>query len=139
MLIDQYGNPIKGQGIHAKSFDSMGRILIHDEETGLTVYAGNVFEAKTVKGGKNLIVAMRVMNGYMIYMHGDRAKKVPVREFLDRIMSGDLEPKSIKEIDPERLSFAAIGLDSLANRRTAEQTIDYYGDGAVDRYLSSDG
>jgi len=30
--------------------------------------------------------------------------------------------------------MCAIGLDSIANRRTAEETINYYGEGAEERF-----
>lgn len=118
-------------------FDQMGKVLWHDEKQSLTIYAGNIFEAKTVKGNTNLIVAMRVIQGQMYYMHGDKAKKVPVDTFVRAVLGGDLIPRNVKEVDAERLSMCAIGLDSIANRRTAEETIKYYGDMAEERFNAS--
>lgn len=118
-------------------FDQMGKVLWHDPKEGLTIYAGNIFEGKTVKGNTNLIVAMRVFDGHMYYMHGDKAKKIPLQNFVRAVMGGDLIPRDIKEVDAERLSMCAIGLDSIANRRTAEETIKYYGDQAEERFRVS--
>lgn len=123
---------VNEQGIR---FDSMGKVLFHDQKAGLTIYAGNIFEGKTVKGGTNLIVAMRVYQGNMYYMHGDKAKKVPLNVFARAVMAGELIPRNIKEVDVERLQMCSIALDSIANRRTAEETINYYGDNAEERFL----
>jgi hypothetical protein len=118
-------------------FDQMGKVLWHDEKQGLTIYAGNIFEGRTVKGNTNLVVAMRVLQGQMYYMHGDKAKKVPVETFVRAVLNGDLIPRNVKEVDAERLSMCAIGLDSIANRRTAEETIKFYGDQAEERFNAS--
>lgn len=119
---------------HGISFDKMGKVLFHDKASNLTIYAGNIFEGRTVKGNTNLIVAMRVIDGHMYYMHGDKAKKVKLHEFTRAVLHGDLIPRTAKEVDAERLSMCAIGLDSIANRRTAEETIKYYGDMAEERF-----
>jgi hypothetical protein len=132
MLLDEKGNPL-----HVQNFDHLGRILYQDFKNGLVVRAGNIFEARTVKGHTNLIVAMRVLNGHMYYLHGDKARKVRVEEFARAIEYGDLIPRAATEIDTERLSMCAIGLDAIANRRTAEETIDFYGEGAAERFMSS--
>lgn len=128
MLVDEYGNSTRPK------FDQMGKLIFFDAENGISIFAGNIFEAKTVKGSTNLIVVMRVINGFMYYMHGDKGRKVKMEQFISAIMHGDLIPRSAKEIDTERLSMCAIGLDAVANRRTAEETINYYGEGAEERF-----
>jgi len=128
MLVDEYGNSTRPK------FDQMGKLIFFDAENGVSIFAGNIFEGKTVKGSTNLIVAMRVLNGHMYYMHGDTGKKVPIGQFISAVLHGDLIPRAATEVDTERLSMCAIGLDSIANRRTAEETINYYGEGAEERF-----
>jgi hypothetical protein len=120
-----------------QSFETMAGSIVEDHSQGIQVYAGQLFQAKTVKGGTNLIIAMRVMNGFMIYAHGDKIKKVPVETFVNAIRHGDLEPKKIRDIDPGRLDMAMIGLDAIANRRTGEESLSFYGDQAEERFLQS--
>lgn len=127
MLLDENGNP-------RPTFDQMGRVIVYDAEQGIVIRAGNIFEAKTVKGNTNLIVAMRVINGWMYYMHGDKGKKIEAHKFVRAVAHGDFQPRTAKEVDTNRLSMCAIGLDSIANRRTAEETIKYYGDQAEERF-----
>jgi hypothetical protein len=112
----------------------MGKLIFFDAENGVSIFAGNIFEGKTVKGSTNLIVAMRVLNGHMYYMHGDTGKKIPIEQFVSAVLYGELIPRKATEIDTERLSMCAIGLDSIANRRKAEETINYYGEGAEERF-----
>lgn len=120
---------------HAASYDEMGMVLFHDEKAQLTIRRGNIFEARTVKGHTNLLIAMGVSDGFMFYMHADKAKKVKLEQFINAVMCGDLEPRSAKEIDTERLSMASIGLDAIANRRTGEEQIQYFGDRAEERFV----
>lgn len=117
------------------SFLEMGEILYVDLKAGLTIREGQLFEGKTVKGGRNLIVAMRNVDGWMIYTHGDKVRKVQMEAFVKAVYSGDLEPKHPKEIDTERLSMVQIGIDAFSNRRTAEEQIEFMGEGAETRYL----
>lgn len=114
-------------------FVEMGQVLFHDEKAGLTIREGQIFEGRTVKGGKNLIVTMRAVDGFMVYCHGDKVKKVSLYQFINAVYAGDLEPKHPKEIDTERMSMATIGIDAIANRRTAEEHIDYLGEAAEAR------
>lgn len=120
------------------SFEEMGLYLGGDAKDGIVVRAGQIYEAKTVKGGKNLIVALRYLDGWMYYGHGDKIRKVKGDQFLNAIRHGDLEPKNVKEVDVGRLSMAIIGLDAIANRRTAEQQIQFMGDSAEERFRRGD-
>ena len=120
---------------NADSFVTMGNCLFESPGDGLRVFEGQLFEGKTNKGGRNLIVCMRVDQGNMIYLHGDKVKKIDLDTFIRAILHGDLEPKMPKEIDTERLSMATIGMDAIANRRTVEEHIDLMGEGAEERYL----
>lgn|GEM_PF-4712450 len=115
------------------SFIEMGAVLFADEKAGLVIREGQIFEAPTVKGGKNLIVTMRVVDNFMVYCHGDKVKKVSMFEFLRAVYNGDIEPKLPSEIDTERMSMATIGLDAIANRRTAEEYIELMGEQAEAR------
>ena len=131
--------PIVNKFIGASTFDQMGKIILVDLEQGIKIHAGQIFEAKTQKGGTNLIVAMRVLNSHMYYMHGDRCKKVHAEEFARAVLHGELQPRTAKEIDTERLSKASIGLDAIANRRTGEEQIEYMGEHAAERYYRDAG
>lgn len=117
----------------AANFIDMGNVLYHDPSAELMIRAGQIFEAKTVKGGKNLIVAMRVVDGWMVYLHGDKAKKVSMFQFVNAVMGGELEPKMPTQVDVGRMSMAAIGIDAVANRRTAEERIDEIEEQAIAR------
>lgn len=110
---------------YLQDFRSGSKIIYENKADGIEMWAGDLFEAKTVKGHKNLIFVLRIINGYIFYSHGEKVKKVPLEQFLNAVRHGDLEPKDPKEIDPERLAHAQIGLDAIANRRTAQQQIDY--------------
>ena len=76
---------------------------------------GTVFNAKTVRGGTNYVIFMMVNNGWAYYCHADRAKKVPVKDFIDLIGSGDLEFVPKDKQDPEKKSLAVLGLMAMAN------------------------
>lgn len=91
-----------------------GMVLFH-EDSGLTFESGSIFEAQTVKGGKNYIVFMMVRNSFVYYVHGDRAKKVPVVTFKKLISYGDLEfvPKAKQDI--EKLALCVLGLKAMIN------------------------
>lgn len=121
---------------HVSSFKEMGKVLFFSEKDGVIIRAGQIFEARTVKGHTNLIVTGRVYDGYMYYFHGDKARKVKLDQFVKAVMSGDLQPRDPKEIDTERLSLATISIDAIANRRTGEEQIEYYGENAEERYLA---
>lgn len=131
IMAAQGGN---GHQLNQQSFNEMGQVLFSDPAQGLTIRAGQIFEGRTVKGGTNLIITMRQKDGFMYYMHADKARKVSMESFVNAVMYGDLQPRLAQEVDTERLSMAAIGLDALANRRTAEETIDFYGEGAAERF-----
>jgi len=118
-----------------QNFENMAGSIVEDHSQGIQVYAGQLFQGKTVKGGTNIIIAMRVMNNYMYYAHGDKLKKVPVETFVNAIRHGDLEPKKVAEVDVGRLDMAMIGLDAIANRRTGEESITHYGEGAEERFV----
>lgn len=118
------------------SFLDMGDILYSSPSQGLTIRAGQIFQGKTVKGGTNLIVAMRTMPGFMVYAHGDKVKKVDMETFINSVLHGDLEPKLINEVDPGRLSMSVIGLDAIANRRCGEVQIDAMTEKRIERMRS---
>ena len=120
---------------NADSFVTMGKILLESPGDNLCIREGQLLQGKTVTGGTNLIVCMRVVDGHMIYAHGDKVKKIDIDTFIRAVLHGDLEPKMPKEIDTERLSMATIGMDAIANRRTVEEHIDLMGEGAEERYL----
>jgi hypothetical protein len=81
-----------------------------------TVYeAGQLFEAKTVKGGINYVMFLLNHNGFAYYLHGDRAKKTPLSNFIDLIGGGDLNPIDRKNADPERLALASLSLHAMLN------------------------
>lgn len=120
---------------HARRFDEMGKVLFEDPSCGLVIRAGNIFEARTVKGHTNLIMAMRVLEGWLYYVHADKVRKVRMEEFVSSVMHGDLQPRSYNEVDVGRLSMAGIALDSVANRRTGEETIQYYGEQCEERHM----
>ena len=101
----------------------MGRVLYEDPRGDFEIIAGDIFEAKTTKGNTNLIVALRVIDGFMLYAHGDKVKKTPFSDFLNAVESGEILWRNPKEIDVERLSMAAIALDAMANRRSFEQSV----------------
>lgn len=108
----------------ANHFNDMGQILYSDFSQGISIRAGQLFEGKTVKGGRNLIVAMRQKDGWMYFMHGEKCRKIELDKFVNAVAHGDLEPKLAQEIDTERLSKAAIGLDAIANRRSVSDHLD---------------
>jgi hypothetical protein len=113
------------------SFDRQGRVLYSDKE--IAIHGGNVFKAQTVKGHWNHIVAMRVYEGQMFYMHGDKVKKTSLFEFVNRVKQGELIPVDVKDLDVDALATTAILLDSVANRRTSMQQIDYLEQMAIER------
>ena len=122
-----------------ESFNEMGRELIVDSDAGFTVREGQVFECETVKGDKNLIVAMRLIGEWLYYTQGDKCKKVLVADFHRAVLNGDIEPKKPTEIDAGRMSMAMIGFDAIANRRTGEETIMHYEGVAEERFLRGEG
>ena len=129
----------KVREIDPQTFNDMGNVIYEDKSQGLTIREGQLFEAETVKGGKNLIVAMRrAVDGGILYAHGDKVRKVPIDQFVRAVLWGDLEPKLAQQIDPGRLSMASIGLDAIANRRTAEETLMFYGEDAEARFMKGE-
>lgn len=119
---------------HFQSYQDSGKVLYEDPSQGIVIRQGYIYEAPTVKGGTNLIVAMRVYDGWMFYMHADRCKKTQMHEFVRAIASGDIQPRSLKQVDVERLAQCAIGLEAFANHRTTEQHIDYMEEEAFRRH-----
>ena len=120
---------------NARSFSEMGKVIYVDESQGLVIRAGQVFECKTVKGNTNLILTFGVRDGWMYYGHGDKGRKTRLEDFVRAVLSGDIQPRGHKEIDPERMEMSMIALDAIAHRRTGEETINYYGDHAEERFL----
>lgn len=117
-----------------QDFRNMGGVLYKDPNGEFEIHAGDIFEAKTILGHTNLIVAMRLIEGWIIYAHGDKCKKVLLQEFVRGIEGGDLELRWPDDVDKERLSMAVIMLDAIANRRTFEQSIDLMSDNADEYY-----
>lgn len=76
---------------------------------------GSIFEAETVKGHKNYVVFIMVNNGHVIYCHGDRAKKVPTKNFVDLIGDGDLNFVPKDKRDPEKLALSVMGLMAMSH------------------------
>lgn len=109
---------------------SQGPLLYADPNGYFDIRSGDVFRAETVKGGHNYVVALRVFNGYFYYGHGDKVKKVEFDNFVKAVEHGDLEFIPMDELDKERLSMAVIGLDAIANRRSAAQSIDIMAESA---------
>jgi len=111
-------------------FRSQGPLLYADPNGHFDIRSGDVFRAQTVKGGYNYIVALRVWNGNMLYGHGDKVKQVPLHEFVRPVEYGDVQFIPMNELDKEKMSLAIIGLDAIANRRSAAQSIDVMADSA---------
>lgn len=107
----------------SKLFRQLGHTLFVDPNGHFDIRAGDIYEAETARGQKNLIVAFRIVEGWMLYGHGDKVKKTPLGDFIRAIESGDLELKYVDEIDVERLEMCQIMLDGIANRRTFEETL----------------
>lgn len=105
-------------------FNEMGKVAFSLLDQGIEIREGQLFEGKTVRGGKNLIVVLRRVGEWMYYLHGETAKKVKLESFVNAVRHGDLEPKLAQDIDTERLSKAAIGLDAIANRRSVSDHLD---------------
>lgn len=91
---------------------------------------GDVFEAETVKGGKNYVIFMFEKDGWTYYCHGDKAKKVRTDHFKKCIDYGDLYPVPQDKIEPERKSLAVIGMLAMANGLSFNDYMKvYYGHG----------
>lgn len=133
----EYGRDCPQQDMWDR-FNEMGDIAVSRLDQGLIIREGQLFEGKTVKGGKNLIVTLRAKDGWMYYLHGDRAKKVEIDRFVNAVLCGDLEPKLAQDVDVGRLSMAAIALDALANRRSVDQQIDAVAETAEHRFMGGD-
>lgn len=117
-------------GLSRDDFRYMGKLLYDDPKGEYQIRAGDVYEAKTVKGHTNLLVALRLAEGWMYYAHGDKVKKVPFVQFKSALESGDIQFKFPDEIDTERLSLSVIALDALANRRSFEESLKVMSDEA---------
>ncbi len=76
---------------------------------------GAVFEAETMKGHKNYVIFMFVRDGWVYYVHGDRAKKVRKDQWSKLVDYGDLEFVPKEKVDPERKSLAVLSLMAMAN------------------------
>jgi len=134
-LVDPWEMQLRNRNFAgAKSFDDMGKVIYQDLSQGLVIRQGQIFECPTQKGDTNLIVALAARNGFMYYAHGDRGKKTRLDGFVNAVLYGDIQPRKAKEIDTERLTMSTIGIDAIANRRTGEEQIEYYGDGAEERF-----
>jgi hypothetical protein len=114
------------------NFREQGHILYEDPKGEFSVRSGDIFEAKTIKGHTNLIVALRHYQGWLLYAHGDKVRKVPMKQFVNAIESGEIEIRWPDEIDTERLSMAVIMLDAIANRRTFEESLHIKAEEAED-------
>lgn len=81
---------------------------------------GSVFEAETVKGGKNYVLFMRTHQDrdgreWVVYVHGDKAKKVYSEHFKKMICYGDLVFVPREKIDPEKIALCTLGLMAMSN------------------------
>jgi len=81
---------------------------------GLVFEHGQIFEAKTVKGGVNYVLFLFQQHGLAYYAHGDKSKKVPKEKFIQLIESGELNPIERSKADPERIALAVLGLQAMA-------------------------
>lgn len=131
-------------------FQERGPIIFHDAKDGLTIRSGWLYEGRTVKGHKNLVVTARVMQfsqpkpytdgrGYrewLSYGQGKFIRRVPVEVFARAIRDGDLAQVNPQTVDTERLDMAMIMFDGLMNGRTPEQTLKVYEEEATE-YLQS--
>jgi hypothetical protein len=77
-------------------------------------FHGDVFEVETRRGGTNYIYFSQVRDGWVYYLHGQKALKIRYEEFLKLIDYGDIVPVPKDKVDPERLSLAALGLAATA-------------------------
>jgi len=81
---------------------------------------GSVFEAETVRGGKNYVIFMRTHQDkdgrdWAVYVHGDKAKKVYLEHFKKMICYGDLIFVPRQNIDPEKIALCTLGLMAMSN------------------------
>jgi len=100
---------------------------------------GDIFEAETVKGGKNYIVFFFTRDHHVYYCHGDRAKKVREDRFKALIDYGDLVPVPREKADPERLALSVLGLKAMSQGLAFNdymQMIWGYGQGSEARDLA---
>ena len=140
MSNDPWQQKLRGRNFQGvKSFDDMGQIIYQDLSQGVIIRKGQIFECPTVKGGKNLIVTLAVKDGHLLYAHADKGRKTPIDAFIKAVLHGDIELKRASEIDTERLSMATIGMDAIANRRSGEEQIEFYGEGAAERFRTQGG
>ena len=119
-------------------FRSQGPLLYADPQGDFDIRSGDVFRAQTVKGGYNYVIALRVFNGRMYYGHGDKVRYVPLYDFVNTVDHGDLEYVKMDELDRDKLSLSVIGLDAIANRRSAAESIDIMADSAEEFRQQSD-
>jgi len=91
----------------------------YEKSVGMKCIPGSLYEAKTVKGGKNIIILLAFVHYrdgkcMALYAHGDKPKKVNARDFYNGVAAGDLEPKKRSETDFERLQLASVGMECIA-------------------------
>lgn len=86
-------------------------------------FHGDVFEAKTNKGGTNYVYFSQVKDGWVYYIHGSRALKVRKDQFLKLIDYGDLVFIPKEQRDPQRLSLASLGLYAKMQGLTFEDML----------------
>jgi hypothetical protein len=87
----------------------------HLETSAGTIFMGDYFEAKTKKGGTNLIVFFFEKDGYVYYCHGDRAKKCPKSQWTKSIDYGDMWPVDRSTIQPDRIALSVLAMQAMAN------------------------
>lgn len=103
---------------------------------------GQYFEAKTVKGGKNIILVLKaetpslinatskhvydtnIGESWVFYIHGENVKKDRYKHFYLGVSHGDLEPKCKTDIDIERLTMDAIVLEALSKGISTDEVME---------------
>lgn len=111
-------------------FRQTKRKIYQAPDKSFDIHAGDIFEAQTVKGHTNLIVALRNFidptnnSLWILYLHGGNAKKTPMLGFVRAVESGDLQLRSPFEIDTERLALSDIYFEAFCNSRRFEEQID---------------
>ena len=115
-------------------FDRKGQVVYHDNE--ITIHAGNVFEAKTDRGRKVLLIAMLQSNDHIFYIFGHRKMKSPTHIFVRLVKDGTLKPVPVDELDTDQLTNVQIVLDSVGNRRSVEEQLLYMEREAMERGIT---
>lgn len=111
--------------------NGLGELLAITKQ-GFRIYNKQPFQAKTVKGSKQIIIAFKVYSGHMVYAHADRVLKVRLDKFCDAIDHGDLEPLNYSEIDQEKIALAHLGIMSIMHNQHMEATIEAVEENAIE-------